>query len=292
MKLPITDLLDDYRPEPTELGSPDAEMTARVKVRVLGEIQKRKGRRPISIRRAFRLTLLAAALLLLFGTAAYAAGLFHGELGEVHRIGNSSTVCFTDSEGNEINYRVYSQAAETLGIRFTAESAPQRILFQPGWLPEEPAREQGPEEDGWYGYFIDDREFEVERYPAPGLINVGIPYLITVNYAGLDALYYLQGECTLSKEENWDGVAVYEIHCAKDIRERPAGHADWRTVTSHENYVILVSEAEGWLITVGGCDSMQTLEHIARELRIRTTEEAVDLRGSAGMAEYLNIGRG
>ena len=94
MKLPSTDLLDDYRPEPTELGSPDAEMTARVKARVLGEIQRRKGR-PISLRRAFRLTLLAAALLLLFGTAAYAAGLFHGELGEVHRIGNSSTLCFT-----------------------------------------------------------------------------------------------------------------------------------------------------------------------------------------------------
>lgn len=36
----------------------------------------------------------------------------------------------------------------------------------------------------------------------------------------------------------------------------------------------------------------QNQEHIAREMRIRTTEESVDLRGSAGMAEYLNIGRG
>ena len=292
MKLPITELLDDYRPEGIDIGVPDAEMTARVKARVLSRLPEKPRGRIVSLRRSVRLALLVAALLLLFGTVAYAAGLFHGELGAVRRVGNSSTLCFTDSEGNEINYHVYSPSAETLGIRFTAESEPHRVVFRPGWLPEEPAREQWSVEEGWYDYFIDDREFEVERYPAPGIIHVGIPYLITVNYAGIDALYYLQGECTLSKEDNWDGVAVYEIHCAKEIPERPAGHADWRTVTSHENYVILVSETEGWLVTVGGCESMQTLEHIARELTIRTTEETVSLRGSEGRAEYLNIGRG
>lgn len=292
MKLPITDLLDDYRPDPIDLGTLDPEITERVKARVLRQIPKKPHSRIVSLRRSVRLALLVAALLLLFGTAAYAAGLFHGELGEVRRIGNSSTLCFTDSTGNEINYHVFSPSAETLGIRFLADSAPHRAVFLPGWLPEEPAREQWSVEEGWYDYFIDDREFEVERYPAPGLINVGIPYLITVNYAGLDVLYYLQGECSLSKEDQWGEIKVYEIHCAKEIRERPAGHDNWRTVVSHENYVILVNEAEGWLITVGGTDSMSSLERIARGLTIRTLDEAIGLTGSDGRAEFLNIGRG
>ena len=62
-------------------------------------------------------------------------------------------------------------------------------------------------------------------------------------------------------------------------------------MTSYENYVFMFSPDEGYLINIGGTADMETLEHIARDLDVRVTEEIVDY-GPEFYVDLLNIVRG
>ena len=83
MKLSIAELAEDCFPEDVMIGNKDAELTARVKARVLAKIEAENSaadmrEKRLSVRPRKIVTLgLAAALMLSFGLAAYAIGSIH-----------------------------------------------------------------------------------------------------------------------------------------------------------------------------------------------------------------------
>ncbi len=315
MKLPVTELLEDCNVEHIALGTPDAAMADRVKARVLNELACRRKPRILRLRRRLRMTLLVAAVLLLFGTVAYAAGLFRVEAQELTPDGESpQTWLLHDQSGDEISLFVGDRFERALAFSFSGDTPPHEVEFRPGWLPEAPTFwlpepqpngdpfgtppwDWAPGEDDWYRYLIDDREQEIigTWTDGDGQVDSGIPYLIVAEYAYEKQILVLNGAGAedIVKHEVWEDYEVYEIRCAKDIYFRPDGEAE-QHVQSYENYVLLFSRSGGYMINIGGSLPMETLEHIARELEVRDTGRELVYPNPVGdyRPNLINIVRG
>lgn len=312
MKLPVTELLEDCNVEKIQIGTADAEMSQRVKARVMAELRPR--RRVHLLRRTARLTLLVAAVLLLFGAAAYAAGLFRVAAEELRP--DASTPQFWllhDENGDEISLFVGDEFEHALAFSFSGDTPPREVEFRPSWLPEAPTfwlpeaqpnpdpngtptLDWCPGEDDWYRYLIDDREQEARDTwtDGDGEVNAGIPYLIVVEYAFDKQILVLNGETEIVKHEFWEDFEVYEIRCAKDIYLPGPEGGERQHVQSWENYVLLFSLTDGYMINIGGTLPMEELEHIARTLEVRVTDRALSYPNPTGDYWYslINIVRG
>lgn len=234
----------------------------------------------------WRVVLIAAVIASLLGVTAYAVGLFRVQLFELHPDPENHWR-FQSSSGEDLSLTLPTEFTTDLVFQFTGEEPPHEAQFQVGWLPYEPTY-WWPEEavaapgstwpdwasvsDGWYHHMECDRQSETDFFPAPGIHDVGIPYLITVGYAWQDHCLIFEGSCDIVKHEYWDDYEVYELSCEKPIHLAP-GVTDTEFVISPENYVLLFSLDEGHVINIGGTSDMQTLERIARSLVIRTTDK-------------------
>lgn len=261
---------------------------------------------PTHFRRKLWSTLLVAAIIIsLLTGAAYASGLFRVVLGEMKSVPEKEqTWIFMDSEGNEHERWVGDDFANGFCLRFSGEESPHKVEFSPGWLPQEPtfwypAANFDPysmQQDGdiskefWLEYLLNERQSETDFFPEPGIHDVGIPYMITVAYAQEDNYLVFNGKCQIVKHEYWDDYEVYEVYCEKEIHLAP-GVTDREIVISPENYVVLFSLNEGFVITVGGTSDMETLEHIARDLELRTTDEIIEVQPGVSIT-LNNIGLG
>ena len=255
--------------------------------------------KPRRVRRRIGSTLLIAAVLIsLFTITAYALGLFRVEPSELTKENAEDQMwIFTDSEGNEMRWG--DRCEHGFSFYFSGEETPRRVEFRPGWLPQEPTFwfpgvdiDKGSpvwdgENVGWLEYLLDERQKETNFFPEPGIHDVGIPYLVTINYAFKDHYLVFNGACDIVKHENWDQFEVYELTCEKEIHLRP-GVTDREDVISRENYVLLFSLDEGYMINVGGTSDLETLEHIARELEIRTTDKPLQF-AQGSMVQQINI---
>ena len=246
--------------------------------------------------------LIAAVLISLFTITAYALGLFRVETRELlPENAEDQKWSFTDSEGKELRWGDHCEHG--FCFYFTGDETPRKVEFHPGWLPQEPTfwypwPEQykyrppvwDPENAGWLEYLLDERQRETDFFPEPGIHDVGIPYLVTINYAFQNHYLVFNGACEIVKHETWEQFEVYELTCEKEIHLNP-GVTDREDVISRETYVLLFSLDEGFMINIGGTSDLETLEHIARELEIRTTDEPLQFDPSS-MVQQINIGLG
>ena len=257
---------------------------------------------PRRIRRNVWSTMLIAAVLVsLFTITAYALGLFRVEPIELTKENAEDQMwLFTDSEGKEMRWGDHCEHG--FCFYFGGEEAPHKAEFRPGWRPQDPtfwipgtdiskgSPVWDPGNVGWMEYLLDERQRETDFFPEPGIHDVGIPYLVTINYAFKDHYLVFNGACEIVKHETWDRFEVYELTCEKEIHLRP-GVTDREDVISRENYVLLFSLDEGYMINVGGTSDLETLEHIARELEIRTTDEPLQFTPDS-MVQQINIALG
>lgn len=243
-------------------------------------------------RRAVSMILIAAALMTLLTLTAYALGYFslHVEVPTPDE-GVRQGWIIHDADGNELHYVSGDKFLTGLSFLFTGDELPDEVEFRPGWLPHEPKDAPwDPDGDGWVTYLIDDREQETNWYPAEGMFDAAIPYLIITDYALDDHVLVLNGESEIVKHETWGKYDVYEIANTKDIFEFPNGVE--RHLKSPENYVLMFCTEEGYMINVGGTLDLETLAHIARELEVRPTGQKVSKDLVGGWAEVVNIARG
>lgn len=253
-------------------------------------------------RRVGSLLLIAAVLISLFTISAYALGLFRVEPAALSpEDAENGKWIFTDSEGNETRW---GDACENgFSFYFTGDETPRKVEFHPGWLPQEPTfwypwpeqyKYRPPvwdmENAGWLEYLLDDRQRETDFFPEPGIHDIGIPYLVTINYALKDHYLVFNGACEIVKHETWEQFEVYELTCEKEIHLNP-GVTDREDVISRENYVLLFSLDEGFMINVGGTSDLETLERIARNLEIRTTDEPLQFYPGS-LVQQINIALG
>jgi len=244
-------------------------------------------------RKIWSTVLVAAIIISLLSATAYALGLFRMRVQELEadtsREGNYWII--HDENGNELSIQVGDKLLHGLSFAFGGDAVANQVEFHLNWLPEDSkiswvATENG----GWHQYLIDDREQETDWYPEEGVFDAAIPYLITAEYAYNDHVLVLNGACEIVKQEQWEGFEVYEVKCAKDIWEGN-GTPEGRHLVSYENYVLMFSLEEGYMINVGGTADMETLEHIARELEVRSKGIPV-IYSSDFVVEIINIARG
>jgi hypothetical protein len=127
-------------------------------------------------------------------------------------------------------------------------------------------------------------------YAQEGVYDAAIPYMIIVDYAYSDRALVLPGAKEIVKQEAFGALELYEITCEREIPvQLDSGEIEYWI--SPENYVFLFSPNDGYLITIGGTDSMETLERIATNLEVRVTENPIKCKDSFEV-DMLSIGRG
>lgn len=244
-------------------------------------------------RKLWSTLLVAAVIVSLLGATSYAFGLFRLQVQELKADTSKEGQYWIlrDENGDEISIQLGDRLLYGLSFSFGGDTAPHRVEFRPRWLPEDTKNSWATQGSAWYNYLIDDREQETDWYPAEGVFDAAIPYLITVEYAYNGHVLVLNGDSEIVKQEQWDGFEVYEVKCAKDIWEGN-GTPEGRHLVSYENYVLMFSLEEGYVVNVGGTLDLDTLEHIARELEIRQTDQLVVQDSSDFVPEIINIARG
>ena len=88
----------------------------------------------------------------------------------------------------------------------------------------------------------------------------------------------LQNHSEIVDQTNWGNYEVIKVVNYND---------NWGEV----NYVFLFDPENGYVIRIGGCISMEDIEHIARELEVRITDKEHEYESDNNIG-ILDIGRG
>ena len=241
------------------------------------EAMKHRKSRPI-----LRAVLIAAVIGVLMMGTAYAAGLFSMQV-RTPKEGEDLVVhdtYYDETLGQNVTMKL-DLTHSPLVLQFTGEGEIHRIQFRPGWLPktEVYAHESfGDEEDkDWlwnYTCFFD-------RSRGGG----GVEYQIECHYAWPGFTVYMDGEAAhVVKEEDWDDLHITEIEQQAFFKA-----PDGSPVT--QRMLLLFNSGEGWYVSIGGRADFETLEHIARELEVRTLEEIAEPPAGSNFY-YLGVGVG
>lgn len=257
MQIRITELMDGCCPEKAALGSRDAALTRRIERDVMMKLNM--DRRRIRRRNVLRTALIAAVIAALMTATAFAAGLFTMERHEVEESEEVSGYWrFYDQEGNltEAQKLTYPDASIVFTFYGPEDGEYNRPEFRFGWLPEEGEHYEGQKSraEGWiysYGQICD-----CDIIPC----QAGVMSVPVNGFQGV-----LNGEATVIKEETWDCWAVTEIQVdytnSKTVR--------WEAPV---NYIYMFDEDRGYLAYVRGCEDMEILEKIAKNMEIRESD--------------------
>ncbi len=192
--------------------------------------QKNSSRGPRHMtKRVFTLA-LAAALLLILGVSAYAAGVFGMRVEEASDEDLAAGLYYPqDAEGGTDPEAGPQTPEEGLTFTFTADTPVYQVEFRPGWLPATPnhvwdGSVKVPWREGnWYRYLYRDSG------PTGSYGDLGIQYQISVAYARPDYRLTLFGEHRIVKTDTWGDLSVTEAEML---------YTDFR---GPENYVIRFS---------------------------------------------------
>ena len=118
------------------------------------------------------------------------------------------------------------------------------------------------------------------------------PYCVEVYYApqfyndGAMILMYATPEEIM--KEDWGEYQAMKFHAYQDI---PAN--EYREETHLDYYfVILFNQSNGEIVVVSGTSDMETVEHVAKELQIRRTDEMVKSSDFENNAVFIDVGQG
>lgn len=255
MQIRITDLTEGCCPERAEPGKRDAELVRRIERVVF--IKLNMDRRRLRRRNIIRTVLIAAVIAALMTVTAFAAGLFSMER---HKVEEGEEVSgywrFYDKEGNLTEQQEWTYPEASIVFTFYGPEEEYNMPeFRFGWLPEgEHYEEQKSMSEGWmYSYGL---MCQCDIIPC----QAGVMSVPVNGYRGV-----LNGEATVLKEEVWD---------CWDVTEIQVDYSNCTTVRWPKpvNYIYMFDQERGYLAYVRGCDGMETLEKIARNMEIRESE--------------------
>lgn len=256
MQIRITELMEDCCPERAEPGKRDAELVRRIEREVF--IKLNMDRRRLCRRKIIRTVLIAAVIAALMTVTAFAAGLFSMER---HKVEEGEEVSgywrFYDQEGELTEQQEWTYPEASIVFTFYGPEEEYNMPeFRFGWLPEEGEHyeEQKSMSEGWmYSYGL---MCQCDIIPC----QAGVMSVPVNGYRGV-----LNGEATVLKEEVWD---------CWDVTEIQVDYSNCTTVRWPKpvNYIYMFDQERGYLAYVRGCDGMETLEKIARNMEIRESE--------------------
>lgn len=256
MQIRITDLTEGCCPERAEPGKRDAELVRRIEREVFMKLNL--DGRQLRRRNIIRTVLIAAVIAALMTVTAFAAGLFTMEL---HKVEEGEEVSgywhFYDQEGELTEQQEWTYPEASIVFTFYGPEEEYNMPeFRFGWLPEEGEHyeEQKSMSEGWmYSYGL---MCQCDIIPC----QAGVMSVPVNGYRGV-----LNGEATVLKEEVWD---------CWDVTEIQVDYSNCTTVRWPKpvNYIYMFDQERGYLAYVRGCDGMETLEKIARNMEIRESE--------------------
>ena len=256
MQIRITDLMEGCCPERAEPGSRDTELTRRIERDVFMKLNL--DGRQLRSRNILRIALIAAVIAALMTVTAFAAGLFSMER---HKVEEGEEVSgywrFYDQEGELTEQQEWTYPEASIVFTFYGPEEEYNMPeFRFGWLPEEGEHyeEQKSMSEGWmYSYGL---MCQCDIIPC----QAGVMSVPVKGYRGV-----LNGEATVLKEEVWD---------CWDVTEIQVDYSNCTTVRWPKpvNYIYMFDQERGYLAYVRGCDGMETLEKIARNMEIRESD--------------------
>ena len=256
MQIRITELMGVCCPERAEPGSRDDELVRRIERDVFMKLNM--DRRRLCRRKIIRTVLIAAVIAALMTVTAFAAGLFSMER---HKVEEGEEVSgywrFYDKEGNLTEQQEWTYPEASIVFTFYGPEEEYNMPeFRFGWLPEEGEHyeEQKSMSEGWmYSYGL---MCQCDIIPC----QAGVMSVPVKGYRGV-----LNGEATVLKEEVWD---------CWDVTEIQVDYSNCTTVRWPKpvNYIYMFDQERGYLAYVRGCDDMETLEKIAKNMEIRESE--------------------
>lgn len=271
MKLKISELCGDCCPENVSLGTADAELAARIKVKTLKKIGVQPSRRRVRV----RTLLLAAVIAAFFGSAAYAKARYNMNFQDVQDRDEVVTARLVEiSKAGEVVYdRTMPFPEAGMVLTFTGpDESYNRPEFKANYLPSDPTHRVYRGE--WTDYLCNDGKGNIMPYLITAMnVNTG-------NYKGV-----LNGKTEIVKQEKRDGWEVIEI--VSDYTECQS-FCSWEIV----NYIFMFDHEHGYLFKVCGTDSMETLEEIAENLEIRESDMPSYENPYSESYGLLDLGRG
>ena len=273
MKTRITDLAADCCPVKIDLGKPDEALALRITKRVR-ERMGADAAPPRKRRKLPRALLLAAVLVLSFGTAAFALAQYGMNL---RKPTAEDTLVSGFRYEEVVDGKVWNSeilAYPDAGMVFTfacPEESSSTAEFRCFWLPRE-ATEGTTDAEGW-----------TKRLFCDG--GSSIPYSISTYDALRDGFQLvLSGDVNVVKEEHWGSWKVLEVSsdCSRLVFP----------TYDRANFILLFDEGRGFLVVISGEETLETLEHIARELEIRESAVARGEYPDAALVGLLDLARG
>ena len=269
MKLPISDLMDSCSAEAIELHTEID--TDRIKAQTLRRIRPK--RRPkLSV-----LPIAAIIMTLLIGTAVATASAMSGR--EVED--TAETVWYHHISETDEYQRVYwpnARYAIDLDIAPDAKSQENIVYYRLGWLPAEFEGEALPENTALNQWLPANHQVSIDLAYTDGKFNKSrdlIPYQInisTIQSHEYDYVYYLNGDTTLVKQQNWNGWNRMDL--TVDYTNTSGLNAlRWKQPV---NYIVLYDPVENILVNICGMADLETLEAIAENMEIDVSDEPLN----------------
>ena len=226
---------------------------------------------------------------LVFAIAAYAMGLFSFS----HR---------PRTEAEKYSIKWENQAGEIVFdefkyvFKFDGPSECRGVRFREGWLPFAPNEEVNAwaaDEDGWRTRLVSEcapevdstsnnyQPYRVELFYAPQFVDDGALFL---NYQTPEEII----------EEQWGEHKVMKIHAVQHQPGVDDEQLDIHVPDRDMNYyfVILFHQEQGYIAIVSGTSDMETVEHVARELQFKQTDEVIKKEDFRDNCCFIDVGQG
>jgi len=279
MQIRISDLMTDCCPTDVTIGTPDQARARRINALVMDKLQVSPAR---SRRRKLTTSfLLAAVLVMLLGTVAFAAADYYMNVDRPEEsafVGHNLKV---DQDGQVLTdvKTVFADAGLVLSFSGPEDSEEPMMFpeFRCFYLPSEPTIGT-TDEEGWTNYLADE-------YADDPNNDGDIPYIISAQCIepGIQR-EVVTGDVTVLKNETMNGWQVLEIH------------SDYSTVHSptydSANFIVMFDQSRGYMVTVCGTLEMAELEKIAKGMEIRASDKPFESFGYQESVGALTVGRG
>lgn len=263
-------ILEAYRPVPMDASSASERIVHMKKKRFFSLV-------------------FAAALIFALVVTAYAMGLFSFS----HRPKTESEKYSIkwENQSDEIVFDDFKYV-----FKFNGPSECNGVKFKEGWLPFDPNEEVNAwarDEDGWRTRLVSEctpevdstsdnyQPYRVELFYVPQFVDGGALFL---NYQTPEEII----------EEQWGEYKVMKIHAVHhqpgvDIEERDI-HIPARDMNYY--FVLLFHPEQGYIAIVSGTSDMDTVEHVARELQFKQTDEIIRKEDFTDNCSFIDVGQG
>lgn len=243
--------------------------------------------------RTARLALIAAAVMLMLGATAYAAGLFRLKGREVAPE-ETFPVSFRSVEDEE---PIEGNWTGTYALEFESPETCQPVRYRFGWLPEGlEVPDYALDEDGWvkrWDYegqvgFIpwgehaelsprEDRDlfFTSDMYYAPQFVNGG-------------ALILLDTVVDSVEQETWGELSVLKLSASK----WESWEHEQTPFDRPRQFVVVFHPEQGWIFAIRGSLPMEDLVKIAENLEVVQTEGLVEQTQFENPYDFFDAARG